>query len=89
MKRMTQQSQANLSRWARAYRAAYSANFIMLIVGTFAAAARQRFGAYLLIAYLVLQAGFHVGIGLFGYREAMGRRWPAVSSLPDDDDDDW
>jgi hypothetical protein len=84
---MAQRSPSNLPLWARAYRAASSATLLMLILGTLAAAARQRFGAYLLIAYLVVQIGLHIGIGLYGYREVMGREWPAVPPLSDDDDD--
>jgi hypothetical protein len=29
----------------------------------------------------------HLGIGLYGYREAMRRQWPVVGPLPDEDDD--
>jgi ABC-type microcin C transport system permease subunit YejB len=84
---VAQRSKADLPRWARALRAVYRVNFLVMIVGLFGALAHQRFAAFLLVAYLVGQMAFHVGIGLYGYRESMGRQWPAVPSLPEDDDD--
>jgi hypothetical protein len=84
--RVAERSPSDLPLWARAYRAASSAYLVMVIVGALAAAAHQRFGAYLLIAYVVLQIGSHIGIGFYGYREVMAREWPTVASQSDDDD---
>jgi hypothetical protein len=56
-----------------------------LIVGTLAALAGQRWGAYLLIANLAVQIGFHLIVGMRAYREVMTRPWPKVAPLNDDD----
>jgi hypothetical protein len=56
-----------------------------LIVGTLGALAGERWGAYLLIANLVVQIGFHLIVGMQAYREVMTRPWPKVAPLYDDD----
>jgi hypothetical protein len=55
------------------------------IVGGFAALAGQRWGAYVLVANLVLQVGFHLLVGGWAYRDVMTRPWPKVAPLNDDD----
>ena len=56
------------------------------IVGGLAAIAGHRWGAYVLVANLIVQIGFHLIIGAWAYREVMTRPWPKVAPL---DDDDW
>ncbi len=56
------------------------------IVGGLAALAGHRWGAYVLVANLVVQIGFHLIVGWWAYREVMTRPWPKVAPL---DDDDW
>jgi hypothetical protein len=57
-----------------------------LIVGGVAAVAGHRWGAYVLIANLVVQSGSHLIVGAWAYRDVMTRPWPEVAPL---DDDDW
>jgi len=61
-------------------------NMPAFIVGGFAAVASHRWGAYVLIANLVVQIGSHLMVGAWAYREVMTRPWPKVAPL---DDDDW
>jgi hypothetical protein len=56
------------------------------IVGGMAALTGHRWGAYVLVANLVVQIGFHLIIGRWAYRDVMTRPWPKVAPL---DDDDW
>jgi len=56
------------------------------IVGVLAALAGHRWGAYVLVANLVVQIGSHLIVGAWAYREVMTRPWPKVAPL---DDDDW
>jgi hypothetical protein len=56
------------------------------IVGGLAAVAGHRWGAYVLIANLVVQIGSHLIVGAWAYRDVMTRPWPNVEPL---DDDDW
>ena len=56
------------------------------LVGGIAAVAGHRWGAYVLIANLVVQIASHLIVGRSAYREVMTRPWPKVAPL---DDDDW
>ena len=56
------------------------------IVGGLAAVAGRRWGAYVLIANLVVKIGSDLIVGAWAYREVMTRPWPKVAPL---DDDDW
>jgi hypothetical protein len=56
------------------------------IVGGLAAVAGQRWGAYVLVANVVVQIGSHLLVGGWAYRDVMTRPWPKVAPL---DDDDW
>lgn len=56
------------------------------MVGAFAAVMGHRWGAYVLLANLVVQIGFHLMVGVRAYREVMSRPWPKVTPL---DDDEW
>ena len=57
-------------------------------IGALAAIAGHRWGAYVLIANLVLQIGFHLIVGWGAYREVMTREWPNVAPLNDEEWDD-
>jgi len=59
-----------------------------LFVGGTAAATGHRWGAYVLIANLVLQIGSHTVVGARTYHDAMARPWPQVAPLDDDAWDD-
>lgn len=61
-------------------------NMPAYIIGGLAAVTGHRWGAYVLIANLVVQIGFHLIIGGWAYRDVMTRPWPKVAPL---DDDDW
>ena len=84
---MEQRSESELPRWARALRALYSAIYLLLLLGVFAALSHQRLAAYLLLAFLVSKTAVDLLIGLYGYREVMRRPWPVTRALSDDDDD--
>ena len=60
-------------------------NMPAFIVGGLAAVAGHRWGAYLLVANLVVQIGFHLIVGWWAYREVMTRPWPKVPPLGDDE----
>jgi hypothetical protein len=60
----------------------------LYLVGGLAALSGRRWGAYLLVANLVLQIGFHLIVGGWAYRDVMTRPWPKVSPPEDDDWDD-
>jgi hypothetical protein len=59
-----------------------------LFVGGIAAAAGQRWGAYVLIANLIVQIGSHLTVGAWAYGDVMSRPWPEVPALTDSDWDD-
>jgi hypothetical protein len=59
-----------------------------LFVGGIAAAAGQRWGAYVLIVNLVVQVGSHLAVGGWAYRDVMSRPWPDVPVLSDPDWDE-
>jgi hypothetical protein len=61
-------------------------NMPAFIVGGLAGVAGHRWGAYVLVANLVVQIGFHLIVGGWAYRDVMTRPWPEVVPL---DDDDW
>jgi hypothetical protein len=56
----------------------------VLFVGGIAAAAGQRWGAYVLVAYLIVRISSHLAAGAWGYLEVMSRPWPEVPVLTDD-----
>jgi hypothetical protein len=60
---------------------------IVLIVGGYGAAFGWRPGAYLMLTAVVGFLAGHLVVGLTEYRRVMGRPWPRVPPL--DDDDDW
>jgi hypothetical protein len=59
-----------------------------LLVGGIAAAAGERWGAYVLVAQIVFQVAAHLLVGGANYRRVMARPWPQVAAVPDDDWDD-
>jgi hypothetical protein len=59
-----------------------------LFVGGIAAAAGQRWGAYVLIANLIVQIGSHLTVGAWAYGDVMSRPWPEVPVLTDDEWDE-
>jgi hypothetical protein len=59
-----------------------------LLVGGLAAAAGNRWGAYVLVANLVVQIGSHLAVGGWAYRDVMSRPWPDVPVLADDEWED-
>ena len=59
-----------------------------LLVGGIAAAAGQRWGAYVLVANLIVQIGSHLSVGAWAYHDVMSRPWPEVPVLTDCDWDD-
>jgi hypothetical protein len=72
--------------YLRLWRLVATLDMPAFFVGGLAAIAGQRWGAYLLVANLVVQIGFHLIVGGRAYREVMTRPWPKVAPL---DDDDW
>jgi hypothetical protein len=70
----------------RLWRVVSILNMPAFIVGGLAALAGQRWGAYLLVANLLVQIGFHLVVGWWAYRDVMTRAWPKVPPL---DDDEW
>ena len=61
-------------------------NMPAFTVGGLAVVAGHRWGAYVLIANLIVQIGFHLIVGTWAYHDGMTRPWPQVAPL---DDDDW
>lgn len=57
-----------------------------LMVGGVAGVAGHRWGAYLLVANLLVQIGSHLAVGAWAYRDVMARPWPSVPALDDWDD---
>jgi hypothetical protein len=57
----------------------------VFFVGGLAAVAGHRWGAYLLIANLVVQIGSHLIVGASTYRDVMTRPWPKVAPVKDED----
>ncbi len=57
----------------------------VLLVGALLAALGNRTGAILLLAALAVLLLGHLVVGVQGYRRAMGRPWPSVEALADDD----
>jgi hypothetical protein len=64
----------------------YAAALALLFTGLFAAMAGARIGAYLLLAGLGVQLGCDLALGVRSYRSTMGRPWPRVAPIVDDDD---
>lgn len=59
-----------------------------LFVGAVAAAAGDRWGAYVLVVNLVVQISGHLAVGGWAYHGVMARPWPQVAPLDDDAWDD-
>jgi hypothetical protein len=59
---------------------------LALVVGGFAALTGHRWGAYVLLANLVVRIGSHLLVGRWAYRDVMARPWPKVAPLDDWDD---
>lgn len=57
-----------------------------LVVGGLAAITGHRWGAYVLIANVVVQIGFHLIVGVWAYSDVMSRPWPKVAPIDDWDD---
>jgi hypothetical protein len=70
----------------RLWRMVAALDMPVFIVGGLAALAGHRWGAYVLVANLIVRIGFHLTVGGWAYREVMTRPWPNVAPL---DDDDW
>jgi hypothetical protein len=60
---------------------------LAMIVGFYAAAFGQRWGAYVLLGWFLARLSLHLAIGVWGYARAMTRPWPKVEPLTDWDDD--
>jgi hypothetical protein len=60
---------------------------LMLIVGAYGAAFGWQPGAYFMLTAFLGLVGGHLVMGISEYRRIMGRPWPQVAPL--DDDDDW
>jgi hypothetical protein len=59
-----------------------------LFLGGIGAALGHRWGAYVLLAGLVVQIGARLIVGTTAYRDVMARPWPKVAPLDDDPWDD-
>jgi hypothetical protein len=59
-----------------------------LLVGGVAAVAGKRWGAYLLLADVILRIGSHLAAGVWAYHDVMSRPWPEVPALTDSEWDD-
>lgn len=68
----------------RLWRVVASLDVPAFLVGGIAAIAGYRWGAYLLIANLAVQIGFHLVVGWRSYRDVMTREWPKVAPLSDE-----
>jgi len=66
--------------------AVYQLAFLLQIGGVFAALLGRRFGAYFAIGGMATSFTVHLTLGIAGYREVMGRPWPKVAPIVDDDD---
>ena len=60
----------------------------LMIIGGMYAAFVWRPAAFVMLAGAILQLAMHQVLGLAVYRRVMGRPWPKVAPL-EDDDDDW
>lgn len=56
--------------------------------GAYAALLGWRDGAFLMLAWVLLTLGWHLVVGVVGYRSVMAREWPHVTPLADDPWDD-
>jgi hypothetical protein len=72
----------------RLFKLASVVNTPALFVGGLAAAAGERWGAYLLVTNCLFQMGSHLSSGAWAYRDAMSRPWPDVPALEDDEWDE-
>ena len=77
-----------LPAYLRLWRIVAIVDLPAFFVGGLAAVAGQRWGAYVLIANLVLQIEFHLVVGWRAYLEVMTREWPKVAPLNDEEWDD-
>jgi hypothetical protein len=60
----------------------------LLVIGGVAAGLGHRFGAYVLIADVLLQVFGLVAVSYVQHRHVMARPWPQVAPLTDDDWDE-
>ncbi len=60
----------------------------LLVVGAIGAALHHRWGAYVLIADVVVQVFGLAAVSYRHHRQVMTRPWPKVAPLSDDDWDD-
>ena len=56
-----------------------------MLAGGLAAVTGRRWGAYVLLGWIAVRIGMHLVVGTLSYREVMGRPWPPVAPLADDD----
>lgn len=77
-----------IPRHLRLWRLVSIVDMPAMLVGGLAALSGRRWGAYLLVANVVVQIGFHLVVGAWAYRDVMGRSWPKVAPLEDDEWDD-
>ena len=59
---------------------------LCLIAGAYGGALGWRVGAFGMLAAVCGQVGSHLLVGVIEYRRTMGRPWPKVPLLSDDDD---
>lgn len=74
-----------MPRLLRTWRVVSALNMPATMVGVFAGLTGHRWAAYVLIANLVIQIGFHLLVGAWAYQDVMMRAWPKVAPLTDDD----
>jgi hypothetical protein len=71
-----------------AWRAVQRLAVALLVVGGIGAALGHRWGAYVLVAYVVVEVFGLLTVARVEYRKVMTRPWPKVAPLGDDDWDD-
>jgi hypothetical protein len=76
-------AKSELSPLLQAYRHVNLVDVPALVVGGFAAALGHRWGAFVLLANVVVQIGAHAILGSVAYRDVIARPWPKVAP-PDD-----
>jgi len=73
-------------RLLRIWRVVSALNMPAIIIGAFAGLTGHRWAAYVLIANLVLQIGFHLLVGAWAYQDVMTRAGPQIARLADGED---
>ena len=74
-----------LPGWMRLVQVASTALFPLGVVGAYAALLGWRDGVFLMLAWALITMAWHLVVGVYGYRRAMGHEWPHVAPLTDDD----